>query len=122
MLARMMALTLTPAVLSALVLAAHFLRSGQLVACALCLAAASLAFVRRPWAPRVLQAFLLLGVLEWARTLVALLGERRALGQPTGRLVIIIGSVIAVALLGAVLAGSRRVVDRARATAASNAA
>ena len=114
MLARMLALTLTPAVLSALVLAAHFLRSGRLVGCALCLAAASLAFVRRPWAPRVLQVFLLLGVLEWARTLVVLMGERHALGQPAGRLVIIIGSVIATALLGAALAGTRRVLERAR--------
>jgi len=118
----MLALTLTPAVLSALVLAAHFLRRGQLVACALCLAAASLAFVRRPWAPRVLQAFLLLGVLEWARTLVALLAERRAAGEPAGRLVVIIGTVIAVALLGAALAGTRRVLDRARGSAQQEAA
>lgn len=110
----MLALTLTPAVLSALVLAAHFLRRGQLLACVLCLAAASLAFVRAPWAPRVLQAFLLLGALEWVRTLVALLAERRAADEPAGKLVIIIGSVIAVALLGAALAGTRRVLDHAR--------
>ncbi len=122
MLARMLALTLTPAVLSALVLAAHFLRRGQIVLCALCLAAAALAFVRRPWAPRTLQVFLLLGVLEWARTLAALLQERRALGEPVGRLVIIMGPVIAVALLGAALAGTRRVLERARGAAKDTAA
>ena len=118
----MLALTLTPAVLSALVLAAHFLRRGQLVACALCLAAASLAFVRKPWAPRLLQAFLLLGVLEWARTLMVLLAERRAEGEPAGKLVVIVGAVIAVALLGAALAGTRRVLERARGTAEGPAA
>jgi hypothetical protein len=70
MLAPMLALALTPAVLFALVLAAHFLRSGQ----------------------------------------------------PVCRLAVIIGSVIAVALLGAALAGTRRVIERAREAAGSNAA
>jgi hypothetical protein len=48
------------------------------------------------------------------RTLVTLLAERRAAGEPAGKLGVIIGSVIAVALLGAALAGTRRVLDRAR--------
>ena len=112
-----LALLLAPAVLSALVLGAHFLRRGQLVACALCLGATALVFVRRPWAPRVLQGFLALGVLEWARTLVALLAERRASGEPAGRLVVIIVAVIGVAILGAALLGTRRVLEHARSSA-----
>jgi hypothetical protein len=118
--ARMLALTLTPAVLSAVVLAAHFLRSGQLLACVLCLAVAALAGTRQPWAPRAMQVFLALGTLEWAHTLVELTGERRALGEPAGRLVVIMGSVIAVTLLGAVLLFTRRVREHFRPLAAEH--
>ena len=118
----MFGLLVTPAVLSALVLAAHFMRRGQILLCLVCLAAAVLAFVRRRWAPRVVQVFLLLAVAEWARTLVALLHERRASGEPAGRLVVILGTVMAVALFGAVLLGTRRVLDRARSGAVREAA
>jgi hypothetical protein len=110
----MLALTLTPAVLSAIVLAAHFLRGGQLIACVLCVVVAALAWTREPWVPRAMQVFLALGTLEWAHTLVRLTGERRALGEPAGRLVVIMGSVIAVALLGAALLFTRRVREHFR--------
>jgi hypothetical protein len=80
----------------------------------LCLAVAALAWTRQPWAPRAMQVFLMLGTLEWVHTLVELTGERRALGEPAGRLVVIMGSVIAVALLGAALLFTRRVREHFR--------
>jgi hypothetical protein len=105
----MLGLVLTPAVLAVLLLAAHFLRRGQLLACAACIGVVLLLFVRRAWSPRVAQVALALGTLEWIRTLVVLVNARRAEGGPWERLALILGSVIALTLLGAALLGTRSV-------------
>jgi hypothetical protein len=89
----MIALRLAPVVVVALVLAAHFYRAGELLAVAVTLCTPALLFVRRPWAARLLQAGLVLGALEWLRTLVLLVQERQATGQPYLRLTLVIGVV-----------------------------
>ena len=61
-----------PVVLSALVLAAHFFRSRQLPLVAVSLALPLLLLVRERWSARVVQAGLVLGALEWVRTLPSL--------------------------------------------------
>ena len=71
-----------PMVLSALVLGAHFLRSGRLLLVALCLAVPFVLFVRRVWALRLVQLFLLLGTAEWVRTLIEMVRVRQAQGEP----------------------------------------
>ncbi len=106
--ARLVALLLTPAVLASLVLAAHFLRRGELLPCAACLALAALAFVRRPWARRVWQAFLGLGTLVWLVTLSSLVRVRIHDGEPWVRPTIILGSVAAFTLVAAGLLEHRR--------------
>lgn len=98
-------LLLIPVVLSALTLGAHLLRGGHLL---LALAAAALPLLlvsRHAAALRLLQGLLLLGALEWARTLAGIAGERRAFGQPWHRLVLILGSVALVTALSALAAG-----------------
>jgi hypothetical protein len=55
------ALRLAPAVLSLLVLAAHFLRAGSVALVGVSLALAALLAVRRPWAARTVQAALIVG-------------------------------------------------------------
>lgn len=96
-------LLLLPAALSALVLAAHFLRMGNPVLTLYALAVVALLFARRRWAARVVQVGLLLGALEWLRAMTTMLGERRSLGLPYARMVVILGSVAAVAALAALL-------------------
>lgn len=109
----MLALMLTPAVLSLLVLAAHFLRRGQMVPCVATLAMlVVLLAVRRPWVPRVTQVVLVAGALRWAWTLAGFVRQRAAEGEPAGRLVAILGAVIAINLLAALLLGLRRVTRR----------
>lgn len=98
---------LLPAGLSALVLAAHFLRRGEMLSVLLCLGLIALLWVRRPWAARVIQGALVAGSLEWLRTLVEDMGLRRAAGEPWLRMAIILGAVIGVALGGALLLESR---------------
>ena len=89
-------LLLVPTGLSALVLAAHFLRAGNLVLLLASLFLVTLIFVRRPWAARLIQLGLLLGALEWLWTLVFLVGARRQSGQPFIRLAVILGVVTVV--------------------------
>ena len=103
---------LLPAVLSLLVLAAHFLRGGHLVLVGLALAAAALVAVRRTWAARALQVVLALGAIEWVRTLAALVAERRADGRPFLRMAVILGSVALVAALSALAFRTRRLRGR----------
>lgn len=86
-------LRLLPIVLSALLLGAHFLRAGLIPLVVLALLFPALLLFRRAWATRLVQIILVLGALEWVRTLLVLVAERRADGQPWSRLAIIIGLV-----------------------------
>lgn len=94
----MNALRLLPVMLSLLLLAAHFYRAGQLLPVGLCLAVPLLLFLRKPWVPRLFQALLALGALEWLRTLYGFAAMRIAFEQPWTRLAAIL---VTVALLTA---------------------
>ena len=90
-------------VFSLLLLGAHFLRAGvpiPVLTIALAILLAML-FVRRPWAARLLQLVLVLGAIEWARVAIVLASHRAELGEPYGRLLLILGVVVAVALVTA---------------------
>jgi len=90
-----------PIVLSALVLAAHFYRSRNLAMVAVSLTLPLLLFVRERWSARVVQAGLVLGALEWVRTLAFFAGQRMEVGRPWGRLAAILGVVAALTALSA---------------------
>jgi hypothetical protein len=106
-------LLLAPA-LSALVLAAHFLRAGQAAGVAASLALLVLLAIPRRWAARVVQAGLLLGAGEWVRTLVLLVAARREAHAPYARLAAILGAVAAVTAASALVFESRRLRERYR--------
>jgi hypothetical protein len=89
----MNALRLLPVIFSFLLLAAHFYRAGQLLPAGLCLALPLLLLVRRPWIPRLFQAFLALGALEWLRALYVFASMRIAYQQPWTRLALILATV-----------------------------
>lgn len=92
-----------PAVLSLLVLGAHFLRSGWPALTIACVAIPVLLVVRRPWAVKVVQAVLVLGALLWVRTVIVLIDERQAAGRAWLRMAIILGGVALFTFLSAVL-------------------
>ena len=100
---------LIPAALSLLLLAAHFLRAGNLLFVLVALGVAGLLLVRRPWVAVVVQATLLIGACEWLRTLVVLVDERRLEGLPYTRLAIILGTVGTLALVSAAATRAPRV-------------
>lgn len=84
-----------PVVVSALLLGAHFLRSGQTILVGLSLMLPFILLIRQVWAVRIVQFFLALGAAKWLRNLFLLAAERHADGQPWTRLVIILGLVAA---------------------------
>jgi|CXWL01.1.fsa_nt_gi hypothetical protein len=96
-------LILIPVILSALVLGAHVLRTGAPWLAVLIAALPLLLVVGRTWATRAVQLALALGTAEWVRTLLALVADRRALGQPYTRLAVILGVVALVTAASAVL-------------------
>ena len=86
-------LHLLPVILSGLVLSAHFLRSGSVLVVMACLAALLLLAVRERWAARLMQVLLLLGALEWIRTMLVLVAQRRSLSEPWIRMAMILSAV-----------------------------
>lgn len=81
--------------LSSVLLAAHFYRAGQLALAVASLALIALLAVPRRWAARAVQIALVLGALEWLRTLAAFAAERVSAGQPYLRLAVILLAVAA---------------------------
>ena len=86
-------LQLTPIIFSALVLGAHYLRSGPFILVVISFLFPALLFIKRAWAARLVQIILLLGMFEWIRTLLNLVAERGYLGESWSRLAIILGVV-----------------------------
>ena len=86
-------LKLIPVILSFLLLAAHFYRSGQIVLAVACVAMLFVLFFRKSWVPRLFQLLLVLGALEWLRSLYYFAAMRIAWDQPWTRLAIILGAV-----------------------------
>lgn len=103
---------LLPAIFSYLVLGAHFYRSDTVVLVVIVTLLPFLLFYRKAWVARLTQVVLVLGMIEWVRTLFILVDLRRALGQPWTRLAIIIGSVALFSGCAALLFQSERLQKR----------
>ena len=95
--------------LAFLLLAAHFLRAGNIALLILTLAVIALLVVQRPLAARTVQCALVLATLEWLRTLAILSAERRAVGAPYLRMTFILAGV-ALTTASSLLAFRSRVV------------
>jgi len=96
-----------PIVLSLAVLGAHFLRYGHDIGVIGSLVLIALLFLRQPWVARLVQVALVLGALEWARTLYYLAQVRAAMGEPVTRMAVILGCVASVTLVSALLFQSK---------------
>ena len=96
-------LRLLPVILSFLLLAAHFLRAGWPALSVLCLALLPLLMLRRWWVPPLFQALLLLGAVEWLRTLAMLVLMRIAQQQDWGRATMILLPVAVLTALSALV-------------------
>ncbi len=86
-------LRLLPVFISFLLLAAHFLRAGQVVISIVLLSLLALLFLRKTWVPWVIQLVLLLGTVEWLRTLYSVAQLRIEFDVPWMRMATILGMV-----------------------------
>ncbi|UCH20113.1 MAG: 4Fe-4S binding protein [Deltaproteobacteria bacterium] len=102
-------LAITLAVLSLLLLSAHFLRYGQWGLCFSIASFVALVFYRQAWLRWVLIVVLSVGVIVWADTWLNLVKIRMAFGQPWSRLSLIVGSVTALTAIAASLLLTERV-------------
>lgn len=104
-------LRLTPVILSLLLLGAHFYRAGLPVLSGFCAGALLLLFVRSAWIPRLFQLLLVLGALEWLRSLYFFAAMRIAFGEPWARLAMILGGVALFTALSALVFRSKNLRD-----------
>ena len=105
----MTALLLLPVILSILVLAAHFLRAGNILALVGLLMLLPLLALRRGWVAAVARYTLWLGTGVWVYTALAIAADRIPLGQPWLRAALILGGVAILTLLSSFAFKSRRV-------------
>ena len=96
-----MCFLLIPTLLSVLVLAAHFFRAGQLALMLICLSSPFLLLFRRRWATRSVQLLLVLGALEWVRTVLQIHAIRVQEGRDWQRMAVILLVVAAFTLVSA---------------------
>jgi len=92
-----------PVVLSLVILGAHFMRYGHSTGVVGSMVLIALLFVRKAWAARLIQVVLILGALEWLRTIFELAQVRATLGQPFARMLVILGVVTALTVCAALL-------------------
>jgi hypothetical protein len=110
----MQALLILPTLALAL-LGAHFYRAGTWPAVVVCVVLLGLMLLlKRPWVPRLLQAGLALGTLEWLWTTALLVQQRLALGQPWQRMALILLAVALFTAASAAVLSQRRVRERYR--------
>lgn len=104
-----------PALLSGVVLSAHFLRQGSLAAALICLGLPAAALIlRRYWALVATRMLLWMGALLWALNALRMAQHRAGLGEPWHRLVLILGAVAAGTAFSAWLLGGKIVRERMR--------
>ena len=93
-------------------IAAHFLRVGDTVGVALCVATPFLFFVRQHWSLLLLQALAYVAAAVWLVTAWQIAAERFSFGQPWLRAALILVAVAAVSALAGGLLRSRSLQSR----------
>ncbi len=84
---------LIPVFLSMVLLAAHSSRAGSFPLTIVALLTPLLLFVRRMWVARAFQIILVIGALEWVRSLVAIAARRMEMEAPWLRMALILFGV-----------------------------
>ncbi|MGA1842068.1 MAG: hypothetical protein ACMUIU_15725 [bacterium] len=93
-------------------LAAHFLRSGNIILMVLCFILPFLLLIKKQWALITLQISLYVGAWIWVRTAIIIIHDRITLGASWIKAAIIIGLVAFLTLLAGLLLNSTVIRDR----------
>mgnify|MGYP001616558067 CR=1 FL=1 len=109
-------LRVSPALLSGLLLGAHFLRQGSLLAALICLGLPTAALImRRDWALAATRLLMWTGALLWILNGYRLTQARVNRGEPWQRLAFILGAVAVWTASSAWLLGGKTISARMRA-------
>ena len=111
-------LRLLPVIISLLLLGAHFLRAGQSILVTASLLLIIPLLLRNAWVPRLIQLVLVLGAVEWLRTLYNVAQIRMDMGMPWTRMALILGGVALFTALSGLVFRSKKL--RARYQSKSN--
>lgn len=103
---------LLPVIISFLLLAAHFVRAGQIFFVMVLLFLTLMLVIRKSWIPWLMQLALLLGAVEWLRTLFFVAQMRMEFGMPWTRLAIILGAVALFTLFSGLVFRSKALRER----------
>jgi len=93
-------------IIAFLLIAAHFLRVGNLALVVLCALTPLLLLIRNQWSLIVLQLLAYIAAVIWLNTMIQLIIERVTLGQAWGGIVAILGTVTLVTVLAGALLNS----------------
>jgi hypothetical protein len=94
---------LLPVILSLILLGAHFFRAGMIVLVMLAIVVLFMLLIRKPWVVRLVQFVLIIGGLEWVRTLFAMVNLRQKSERPWMRLALILGGVALITMCSALV-------------------
>ena len=108
----MIFLRLIPVILSFLILGAHFSRDNMSSLMMISLAFPFLLLIKKPWVPKVFQIALILGTLEWLRSLYFYIQAYEQSGQSWTKLLVIIGSVTLFTALSALVFNNKAIRKR----------
>lgn len=107
----MTVIRLLPVLLSALLIAAHFFRSGNIGLAVVSISAPFMLLINRRWVMHVISGMLLLGAMVWIETTFAFIHIRQALGMPWVRLGAILGLVTVLTASSGLVFRKKKITD-----------
>ena len=99
---------LVPVVLSFLLLGAHFSRADLNWLVPVPVLLVIFLFIRTPWSVRIVQVSLVLGALEWLRSMFSYIQIRQETGEDWARLAVILTTVSLLTVLSGLVFFSKR--------------
>ena len=105
-------LRLLPVFISLLLLSAHFFRAGQTVLAVIPIIFVMLLIIKEKMIPLLIQIALVLGAVEWLRTLISVAQMRMEYGMPWTRMAIILGAVALFTALSSLVFRSKGLRER----------
>lgn len=99
-------------VISALLIAAHYLRQGEYLLVAGCLLFPLFLLVKRQWALVLVQVCAYIAAALWVHVAMQIIRERIAMGRPYRAVIVILGSVSLFTILSGILLNTKSAKER----------
>ncbi len=101
-----------PLMLASLILSAHFYRHWNYLLMILSLLVPCLLFVKRRWSLIAVQFFAILGGGVWISTIVEIAKERILMGEPWGKMAVILGAVALFTAVSGLILNAKKVKEK----------